>query len=177
MNVALNTSVTRVPVGSPAYSEVAEWLYLEARLLDCGDFSAWLALISKDIAYEMPTRTTVLPKQGSGFHYEFGLFSDNFSSLSARVKRLQTDQAWAEQPRSRTRHFVSNLLIERDAKDAFYATSSVLVTRMQADRPVDLFSGERLDVLRREDSALKLLRRQILLDQTVLESHNLSVLF
>jgi 3-phenylpropionate/cinnamic acid dioxygenase small subunit len=42
---------------------------------------------------------------------------------------------------------------------------------------VDLFTAERRDVLRKQDGTLKLARREILLDQTVLESHNLSFFF
>jgi 3-phenylpropionate/cinnamic acid dioxygenase small subunit len=175
MSAAVQASLMiKVPIGSAAYAEVVDWLYQEARLLDQGDFAAWLALTAKEIQYEMPTRTSVLPKQGSGFHPELALFSENHASLTARVRRLQTDQAWAEQPRSRTRHFVSNVLVDRDADGAFHITASVLVTRIRANRPVDLLSGERLDVLRNQDGMLKLARRQILLDQTVLESHNLS---
>ena len=177
MNAAVDSTASPLAMNSAAYAEVTEWLYREAQLLDRGDFGAWLALVSKTIVYEMPTRTAVLPKQGSGFHDEFGLFADNYSSLSTRVKRLQTDQAWAEQPRSRTRHYVSNVLVDRDAEGALHATSSILVTRLRPNRPVDLFPGERLDVLRKEDGGLKLARRRILLDETVLESHNLSVLF
>jgi ethylbenzene dioxygenase beta subunit len=177
MNAAVKSAMVRVPIGSPEYAQILEWLYQEARLLDCGDFVAWLALMTSDISYEMPTRSSVLPKEGMGFHPEFGLFSENHSSLSARAKRLQTDQAWAEQPRSRTRHFVSNVLVERDANDAYHINCSVLVTRIRSDRPVDLLTGERRDVLRKQDGGLKLLRRQILLDQTVLESHNLSFFF
>lgn len=177
MNAAVNASTTRLTIGSPAYAEVAEWLYLEARLLDTGDFKAWLALMSKDVTYEMPTRTSVLPKQGSGFHPELGLFSEDHASLTARVNRLQTDQAWAEQPRSRTRHFVSNILVNEDASGAFHVTSSILVTRIRSGRHQDILSGERQDILRRLDGGLRLARREIYLDQTVIETHNLSFFF
>jgi 3-phenylpropionate/cinnamic acid dioxygenase small subunit len=177
MNAAIRSIMTHVSHGTPAYAEVIEWLYREAALLDRGEFAAWLALMASDISYEMPTRSAVLPKEGSGFQPECGLFFDNHASLSARVRRLQTDQAWAEQPRSRTRHFISNVLVDRDSEGTYHVTSSILVTRIRSNRPVDSISGERRDVLRNEDGTLKLTSRQILLDHTVLESHNLSVFF
>jgi 3-phenylpropionate/cinnamic acid dioxygenase small subunit len=160
--------------GTAAYAEVIEWFYREAELLDKGEFATWLALMASDISYQIPTRSSVLPRDGSGFQPEFGLWCDNHAALSARVARLQTDQAWAEQPRSRTRHFVSNVLVDRDSEGAYHVTSSLLVTRIRSNRPVDLISGERRDVLRKEDGVLKLASREILLDHTVLESHNLS---
>lgn len=177
MSAAVESSIIPVPVGSAEYAQVLDWLYREAQLLDRADFVAWLALMTADIAYVMPTRSSVLPKDGTGFHPECGLFAENHASLTTRVKRLQTDQAWAEQPRSRTRHFVSNVLLDRDAGGAYHVTCSVLVTRVRSNRPVDLFTAERRDVLRKQDGTLKLARREILLDQTVLESHNLSFFF
>ena len=170
-----------VPVGSADYNAIAEWLYREAAMLDRGDFAGWLGLMAPDIAYEMPTRQSVYPKDGEGFTTSFGFFADNYSSLETRVKRLATDQAWAEQPGSRTRHIVSNLLV--DALDdgpgggEFLATSAFLVTRIRSDLPYDLFTGERRDVLRRDGDGFLLARRTLLLDQTVLKSYNLSIFF
>ena len=93
-----------------------------------------LALISTDIQYSMPTRSAVDPKDGQGFDFKSGLFAENHSSLSARVARLQTDQAWAEQPRSRTRHFISNIQVERDAAGQLKVTSALLLSRLRSNR-------------------------------------------
>jgi 3-phenylpropionate/cinnamic acid dioxygenase small subunit len=177
MSPEAKPSSVRVPVGTPEYSEIVEWLYREARLLDTGEFAAWFELMTADIVYEMPTRTAVMPTEGSGFHPEFGFFAESHSSLGLRVKRLGTRQAWAEQPRSRTRHFVSNVMIERAEDGAYTATSAFMVTRIRSHRHYDFFTGERVDVLRRDGASLRLARRTILLDQTVLDSHNLSVFF
>ena len=40
-----------VHVGAPEYSEIVEWLYREARLLDNGEFAAWFELMTTDIVY------------------------------------------------------------------------------------------------------------------------------
>ena len=45
------------------------------------------------------------------------------------------------------------------------------------EHDVDLFIGKRVDVLRREQGALKVLRRTIYLDQSVLLSRNLTTFF
>ena len=69
------------------------------------------------------------------------------------------------------------MLIDRTADGAYNVTSAFLVTRLRSHRRYDFFTGERVDVLRREGANLKLARRTILLDQTVLDSHNLSLFF
>lgn len=170
-------SAQPVPVGSAEYNRALEWFYREAALLDHGDFMAWLALIAPDIRYEMPTRQSVYQKDGEGYTQDFGFFAENHSSLETRVKRLQTDQAWAEQPGSRTRHFVSNLLLEREENGEFHARVSFLITRIRSDLPYDFFTGERRDVLRPEGDGFQLAKRTVLLDQTVLKSYNLSIFF
>jgi 3-phenylpropionate/cinnamic acid dioxygenase small subunit len=167
-----------VAVGSAEYAEILDWLYREARLLDAADHLTWLEVLHPDVEYHMPVRLTRMPKDGPGFVDEMEFFAENFSSLNTRVRRLQTEQAWAEQPGSRTRHFVSNTLVDREPDGAYLVRSSFLVTRTRSDMPYDVFTGERTDTLRRaEDGRLLLARRMIHLDQTVLQAMNLSIFF
>ena len=170
-------SGTNVPVGSPEYAAIVEWLYREAAMLDRGDFRGWLGLLGPDIDYTMPTRQSLYPKDGDGFDMGFGFFAENFSSLETRVRRLETDQAWAEQPGSRTRHFVTNVLVERSGDGSFAVASAFMVTRIRSDLPYDIFTGERQDVLHRSGDGFVLAKRTVLLDQTVLKSYNLSIFF
>jgi 3-phenylpropionate/cinnamic acid dioxygenase small subunit len=166
-----------VPVGSPEYAEVVEFLYREARALDQSRWDDWLALLAPEIDYRMPVRLERMPKDGPGFVEESEFFTENHSSLTTRVRRLQTEQAWAEEPGSRQRHFVTNVGIERREDGGYDVVSNFLVTRTRSDLPYDIFTGERRDVVRREEDGegLLLAKRLILLDQTVLLSYNLSI--
>lgn len=173
----MGVGLAPVPIGTSDYNRVVEWLYAEAAMLDDGDFEGWLATLAPDISYQMPTRETVYPRDGSGFAAHFGFFSENHASLSTRVKRLQTEQAWAEQPGSRTRHFVSNVMVQKAADDTFRVRCAFMVTRIRSDLPYDMFTGERRDTLRPTKDGMKLVERFIYLDQTVLKSYNLSIFF
>jgi PAH dioxygenase small subunit len=168
----------RLAVGSPESAEAVQFLYEEARLLDGYDHRKWLELLHRDIDYRMPIRLTRMPKDGLGFVDEMEFFTENYSSLNTRVQRLQTEQAWAEQPGSRARHFVSNALVDRLPDGDLQVTSAFLVTRTRADMPYDMFTGERHDTLRRSgDGRLLLVKRLIHFDQTVLQAMNLSIFF
>jgi 3-phenylpropionate/cinnamic acid dioxygenase small subunit len=170
-------AVEPIAIGTPEYSEVVDFLYREARLLDGYDHRKWLEVLHPEIDYRMPVRLTRMPKDGLGFVDEMEYFTENFSSLNTRVQRLQTEQAWAEQPGSRARHFVSNTLVDRVENGDLVATSAFLITRTRADMPYDMFTGERVDTLRREDGRLLLIGRLIHFDQTVLQAMNLSIFF
>jgi 3-phenylpropionate/cinnamic acid dioxygenase small subunit len=163
--------------GSSTYAELVDFLNLEVRLLDEWRWDEWLELLHPEIAYSMPVRLSVMPKDGQGFVEGMDYYADDLSSLKTRIARLHTDQAWAEQPGSRTRHMLSNMWIEETGADAWLVKSNFLVTRARADHMPDLFSGERHDVVVRTDGRLLLKQRTILLDQSVLKSYNLSIFF
>jgi PAH dioxygenase small subunit len=164
--------------GSTIYGEIVEFLYREAELLDDNRFGEWLGLLAEDIHYVMPVRTTQFRAKGDGFQ-DVAFFEENFVSLRTRVKRLETEFAWAETPPSRTRHFVTNVLAEPGEKDGeFNVRSSFMIARTRADQGYQLFTGRREDVLRRSDAGdFKVADRRILIDQTVLSGSNLSIFF
>lgn len=168
--------------------EVSQFLYREARLLDDRRYNEWLELMAPDVVYEAPTRHTRL-RSGEDEPWELkeeladddGLrfFEDDFMGLSLRVARLGTGMAWAEDPPSRTRHLISNVEVKPGDKDEEYRVySSFLVYRSRLETQRDLFAGQRRDVLRRlDDGSLRIAKRTIIFDATVLPSNNLSILF
>jgi PAH dioxygenase small subunit len=164
--------------GSPVYAEIIEFLYREAELLDDNRFAEWLDMLAEDIYYVMPVRTTQFRAKGDGFQ-DVSFFEENYVSLRTRVKRLETEFAWAETPPSRTRHFITNILVDPGDKTAeFQVHSSFMVARTRSDQGYQLFTGRRQDILRRFDAGdFKVASRRILIDQTVLSGSNLSIFF
>jgi 3-phenylpropionate/cinnamic acid dioxygenase small subunit len=158
------------------YGEVLEFLHREAELLDTYRFADWVALFTDDIEYRMPVRSTRFLTDGEGFE-EFEFFSENLASLTTRVRRLETEFAWAEAPPSRTRHFVSNVIVEQAAAGELEVRSGFMVTRTRSDLDHQLFTGVRHDLLVRSGETFAIRRRRILVDQTVITATNLSVLF
>lgn len=167
-----------IKTSAETYWDVYSFLMGEAQLLDEHREREWLdSCCADDILYLMPVRETRERGAGDGFSDEMFYFEEDRGSLELRVRRLETEYAWAEDPPSRTRHFVTNVRIEPgDSEDELFVRSNLLLYRSQGtDRHYDTVSAERRDVLRREDEGLKLARREILLDHTVLTMHNLSV--
>jgi 3-phenylpropionate/cinnamic acid dioxygenase small subunit len=167
--------VLKVRVGDPAYSDVVEFLYTEAALLDDNRFEDWLDLLTDDISYRAPVRSTVAKGDGTGFADQTCYLDDDRSSLGVRVKRTTSPNDWAEEPPSRTRRFVTNVMVEQ-AGEELRAVSSLLLLRSRWDlhRP-ELISAKRHDLLRRADGGMKLARREIFVDQTNLDSPNLGI--
>ncbi|MBE2997522.1 3-phenylpropionate/cinnamic acid dioxygenase subunit beta [Nocardiopsis sp. HNM0947] len=169
----------------------------EARYLDGDRFGDWLDLFTEDLVYWAPTRTNRLRRQqrlsvsapgGAAF------FDETKDSLAWRVRRFESGMAWAEDPPSRTRHLITNLLVRPAEEDEaveqgvseetarehahYVAETGFLVYRNRLEHEVDLYSGGRTDLLRREaDGSLRVARRTILLEQNVLLAKNISTFF
>jgi biphenyl 2,3-dioxygenase beta subunit len=160
--------------------EVEEFLYREASLLDERGLDEWLALCTDDIRYWMPIRRTTTAKEIANEFTQLGgmaYFDDDKKTLELRVQRLQVGRAWAEDPPSRTRHIVTNVrILDIDGQDLRVA-SNFMLYRTRLDSEEDSWIGRREDLLRRENGALKLARRYIYLDQTVILAQNMSNLF
>ncbi len=161
------------------YWEVYSFLMREAELLDEHREREWLGLFTDDAQYLMPVRVSRERGGGDGFDWNSNYFEETRGSLELRVRRLETEYAWAEDPPSRTRHFVSNVRISPgEEEDEVAVKSNLLLYRSQGSDPHhDLLSAERRDILRREDGQWKLRRREILLDHSVVMTHNLAMFF
>ncbi|SFQ89421.1 3-phenylpropionate/cinnamic acid dioxygenase, small subunit [Halopseudomonas formosensis] len=168
-----------VPVGSADYSAVLTFLYEEAALLDQLRLSEWGERLATDLVYTAPLRHTRLGvDHAKSFVRSVMHFHDDYRSIMGRILRLSGQSAWAEDPPSRTRRLITNVLIRETANsNEFDVTSYMLLTRSRfSDHNVDVISCERRDLIRREaDGSFKLARREALLDQSVIGTPNLAV--
>jgi phthalate 3,4-dioxygenase subunit beta len=162
--------------GDPAHLAAHQFLVEEAALLDAGDYAGWIGLICEDIRYVMPVRVTTA--RGAGFDSLAGMghFDEDAYALRKRVQRLATDHAWTEDPPSRTRHFITNVRTFRDEPGELRVESALLLFRSRGDtREPSLISAGRADLLRETPEGLRLARREITVDESVLRTQNLAV--
>ncbi len=174
-------------------SEVEQFMYREARLLDSRRFDDWLDLLTDDVKYWMPLRSNRYPAYSKaisildGSRYEEGdisradelaIMDEDKDSLTRRIRRLDTGMAWAEDPPSRTRHFVSNIEVEPGQRESeLKVYSNFIMYRTRGETEEDFYVGSREDVMRREGGQLRVAYRKIVLDQTVLLAKNVSNFF
>jgi 3-phenylpropionate/cinnamic acid dioxygenase small subunit len=128
----------------------------------------------------MPVRVTTA--LGAGFDTSPGMahFDEDKYSLSRRVARFATEHAWTEDPPSRMRHYITNVRTFACEDDGhLFVESAELLFRSRGDvNEAALVSCGRHDVLRRcgaHQDQLKLARRTIMVDESVLRMQNLAV--
>lgn len=92
------------------------------------------------------------------------------------MKRFDTGLAHAEQPPSRTRHFVSNVQIVAAGDEEVEVSSNILVFQSRLERTESFFVGKREDRLRRVDGRWQIARRKIVLDHALIP-RSMSIFF
>jgi 3-phenylpropionate/cinnamic acid dioxygenase small subunit len=161
--------------------EIEQFLYAEAALLDDRRHHEWYELLTDDLEYWMPVRSTrVRGDEQNEFAKpgEAAFFDENKDSMGMRIRKLDTGYSWAEDPPSRTRHMVNNVRILEKFSDTEVKTGcNFIVYRSRLARDEDLWVGRREDTLRKVNGAWKLAKRHLFLDQVSIKSKNLSVIF
>lgn len=154
-----------------------QFLVDESYILDSQKYDEWLSLLTDDIQYNLPVRVTTA--RGAGFDTAKGMshFDEDKYSLSMRVARFATEHAWTEDPPSRLRHYITNVrTFDTDTESELFVQSAVLLFRSRGDnRDPYLVSALREDILRYQGDELKLARRLVLVDESVVRMQNLAI--
>jgi len=173
-----------LPFNDSRHLAAHQFLVDEAYLLDAQQYETWLDTMTDDIRYVMPVRVTTA--RGAGFGASpfpkpgMAHFDEDKYSLSQRVARMGTEHVWAEDPPSRLRHFITNVrTFECDDETHLFVESAELLFRSRGDvNESALVSCGREDLLRwcnGPQKTLKLARRNIITDESVLRMQNLAV--
>ena len=166
----------RVPSSEAAYAEVHDFLIDEARLLDEHRLEEWLDLLDHDLLYIAPVRRTRLRAEGGEIDPYSRHLDENYSSIAARIRRLAGDNAFADDPPSRTRRSITNLVVHEDGPAAYATAANLTLLRNRGDAPgYDTLSAARYDTVRRTPAGLRLAQRLIILDQATLGTSNLAI--
>ncbi|NOT57336.1 MAG: aromatic-ring-hydroxylating dioxygenase subunit beta [Deltaproteobacteria bacterium] len=151
MAIASTSPITR--------QHVEDFFYEEAALLDEWRLEEWLALLTDDAAYYVPS--TDMP-DGDHRRHLF-LVADDMPRIRSRVKQLLGRFAHAEQPRSRTRRMIANVRIRKIEGENIFVTANFIVNRMRMEQ-LDTYIGRYEHILVQRNGTLKLRERRAILD-------------
>lgn len=157
--------------------QVNQFYNKEARALDEEDYATWFSLLAEDLQYWMPARESLFRKdEKPDTTRNMNHYNESLPSLQLRVARLHSGAAWAEDPRTRYRHIVSNVEVELgDAEGEIKVLSNTLVYRNRLEREEYWLLAKREDVLRKTGNSFQVAKRKITPDFSCLLSKNLNV--
>jgi p-cumate 2,3-dioxygenase beta subunit len=164
---------------TPTRAEVEDFLYHEAALLDAWKLDEWLALLTEDARYRVPSNDAPDADPASSLF----LIADDIARIRGRVARLKDPQAHAEFPHSRTRRMITNVRLEKVVPDTtlekvvpdttfpeIVVHANFAVHRFRRGEQVSQFVGRYRYRLRVVDAGLKIALREAILDSQELGS-------
>jgi p-cumate 2,3-dioxygenase subunit beta len=148
-------------------NDVEEFLYREAALLDSWKLDQWFSLFTEDASYHVPTVGTApdVTPDNTLFYV-----ADDYARLRERVTRLQKKTAHVEFPRSRTRHMVTNVLIDRREGDELLVSAAFAVHRFKNGN-ADTYVGSYRYRLVAAGGRLCIREKRCMLDMDALRPH------
>jgi 3-phenylpropionate/cinnamic acid dioxygenase small subunit len=136
---------------------VEQFIYHEADLMDEHRYDEWLALWTDDAHYWVPSgRDDIDPKR------ELSLIYDDRVRLQVRITRLKSGFAHAQEPKSRMRRVVSNIVIKEVEDGEVVASSNFLLAELRRGKQ-DIFAGRTIHRLRPDNGSFKLVSKKVVL--------------
>ncbi|MYW92109.1 aromatic-ring-hydroxylating dioxygenase subunit beta [Amycolatopsis rubida] len=151
-------------------SEIEQFLYAEAALLDARDFPGWRKLFADDAVYWIPANA-----DDTDPDRDVSIVYDDVAFLAERVWRLDSGLAYAQEPRSRTVHLVSNVQVLRESHGEIDVAAAFLVVEFHRD-VLHHHAGRYRYRLRRDGGELRIARKKAVLVNNGGHLGNLSVL-
>lgn len=147
-----------------ARTEIEDFLYREAALLDAWALNEWLQLFESDAKYEVPCNDA----PDGDPDRDLLLIDDDYRRLQARVDRLKSRHAHREYPHSRTNHQVFNVQVEPVGEE-LSVTASFTVWRFRGGRS-SCYVGRYHYRLRTSDTGFRIAYKRVQLDMTDLRA-------
>jgi p-cumate 2,3-dioxygenase beta subunit len=151
-------------LASTTRAEVEDFLYHEAALLDAWRLDEWLALLTDDATYRVPSNDQPVSDPKSALF----TIADDIRRIRARVTRLKDPHAHAESPRSRTRRLISNVRVVE--QNPLQVEANFVIYRFRGNEDVRQYVGRYRYTLERRDGKLRIKSREAVLDAMELAS-------
>lgn len=137
--------------------EAERFIYREARLMDEHQYDEWLSLWTKDAFYWVPCN-----HQQQEFDNTASIIYDRRMRLEDRVARLKSGDVLAQDPKTTMRRVLSNVEIDCGAGSEITTSSNFILVQARGSNQI-IWCGRSIHTLRRDDGALKIARKKVLL--------------
>ena len=172
-------------------SDVEQFLYREARLLDERKYQQWLRLLTTDVKYKMPARHVPQPDktlrdkevildidQELSQGLEAPLRDENFMILSMRVMRAFRPNSWTDSPPARTRRFISNVeVMPAEEEGSYQVYSNVLISYSRHQKDNHTFTAQRKDIFRPAGDSFQIAEREVIIDWNVITGPSVGIFY
>ncbi len=139
----------------PELKELEQFLYHEARLLDEQRWAEWNELFTKDGEYWVPAS----PEQADAQNH-VSLIYETELLRAVRIKRFKHPNAFSLQPKPRSVHLISNVMLD-DYDEHSCVLSSRFIMLQYRREELDTFGGSYTHHLQRVGGDYKIRKKRV----------------
>ena len=114
--------------GRDVQHDAEQFLYRQSELLDSKKWQDWIDLFADDGIYWMPPDASYKTWDGQP-----AIFAEDKNLMTVRMNRVLHPDAWSQRPLWGTNHVVSNVVIEKETKDAVVVRSRFHMMELRRD--------------------------------------------
>lgn len=141
-------------------SDIEDFLYHEAYLLDSWKLEEWAELFTADGQYLIPPIDNPDSDPGT----DLFLVYDDRHRLTERAKRLLKRAAHAEFPRSVLSRMIGNVRMEKSDREEHLRAYSSFVVYRSRNGEMQIFPGRAIYDLRIDGEGIKIRRKRVIVD-------------
>lgn len=150
------TDLQPVKLSLEQKDNIAQFLYFEARLLDEHRWDEWLELWTEDGMYWAPRSF------GQASPYDqISLFWENKMLRELRIRRLENERNWSQQPPTESSRLIGNICIEGKDKDGYLVVRATFQSVESRAGQQRVLGGSYIYKLLEQDHSWKLYLKQV----------------
>ena len=138
-------------------SEIEQFLFREARLMDEHRYEEWLSLWADDAVYWIPCG-----HEDTDPLRQVSVIYDNRTKLGDRVARLKSGSVMAQDPKPRMRRMISNVEIESSVGSELTVGSNFILIQARGGQQL-IWCGRSIHKLRAGGGGFKIAHKKVLL--------------
>ena len=146
------------PVDVDLLRQIEQFLFLEARLADEGDYDGWEALWTDDGVYWIPANGDDIDPAT-----QMSILYDNRSRIALRVRQLKHDKRHSQNPRSRLRRILGNVEILDGDPGGDLVVGANFIVYESRERGTTIWGGRSEYRLRRIEGRWRMARKKVML--------------
>lgn len=136
---------------------VEQFLFLEASYMDNRDYDRWMSLWDDEPLYWVPCNTDDMDPTR-----QISLIYDRRGQMEQRIKRMKSQFAHAQNPKSRLMRVVSNIVIEEVTPQSLAVSSAFVIGETRLDVQT-VWIGRSLHTLTRTGEEFRIKQKKVLL--------------
>lgn len=149
--------MNRTPLPPGLASELADFVYAEARMLDEKRLDEWYELFTDDAAYWIP----LAHGQQDPLNHGSLMYEDKLL-LKLRIERLKNPRAYSQQPASRSHHLLQAPQVEQAGEQSgeYVVRTQFIYTEAQGDAQ-QMYAGTVFHTLVRDGGRLMIRLKRV----------------